>query len=190
MALFLVAYPVVALLLLSAYRVMVVRNLLPLLPMLAVLLASGVAAIYARLTGPLPRLGVAGATAALLVTNFSFLAHAAATRRSPDPVAFLRQLRSDLDQHVYAAPCLTPGVRSMLMARGLAANTVSLPCESSSHVIFRPDEIPRRPQFPIIDFVKVYAPVEASYTYYLEWTGYDAVLVVTREDARRLALVP
>jgi hypothetical protein len=183
---FAVAYPVY----MGSQRVMLVRNLLVVVPFLAVLAARGAgvcrAAAARRRWGPA---GVMGVVGALLAVNAAWLVTAARSiREGNDPE---RELLDALSAPG-ASPCVvTPGLRAALAKRApaLPASVVPAGAEGARWIAFRASEVRNRAAWVANrrdSTIRWFGPHEVNFNYYPSWVGKDRIVLMRIEDAAPL----
>jgi hypothetical protein len=174
----------------AAQRVMLVRNLLVVVPFLAILAARGAgvcrAAVAKRRWGPAAVTGVVGAK---LAADAAWLVVAGRSiRATGDPTPELVEALSRSD----AVPCvLSRGLR-----RALAGETSLLPAAivpagtaSARWVAFRTSEVRNRRALVANRrgyAVRWFGPHEVSFDYYPDWVGRDRIVIMRVEDAAPL----
>lgn len=175
-----VGYPVCYLAFLSTYHVMIARNLLHLLPLLAVVIAVGVIGIVAAIRAPVWRLPAIALLTLVVGGNQVYIARAAASRGADAREAAWGGLASDAAAGVLSTACATPRARALLRTAALP-EPPAVPCGNASHVLFLPQEIARDLEPPELELTRVYGPLEVNYEYYPDWEG-TPVLLMARWD--------
>lgn len=174
------SFPVLYLAYFSLQKVMIVRNLLVLLPFLAVLAAAGWSEVRRRLPRPSYRVLFTGATALFLLLELGWLARSAASIRAPGED--VPGLAAYIDAR--------PGTR-FLLSRGAAAalsdldsrrreNVVAAPGSGAELAVLFASEVDgarwtaNRPGYVRTWF----GPYEVNFDYYPTWQGRDRLLVM------------
>jgi 4-amino-4-deoxy-L-arabinose transferase-like glycosyltransferase len=188
-ALLLILFPVLYLAYMSSMRALIVRNLLVLVPFLAVLAARGACWSLAALPGALwpKRCGLAFA-GLLVVVNGAFLARAAATITGDDPDRFLRAF----SEHVADRPderfFLSPRLRSALAGLDplpLLSNVIEHAEEPSDHVGLYMEECADSTSWKTLNSgIDVFGTLEVNFSHYPTWGGRTRILLMTLETAR------
>jgi Dolichyl-phosphate-mannose-protein mannosyltransferase len=182
---FVVAYPAY----LGSQRVMLVRNLLVVVPFLAVLAARG--AGVGRAAAARLRWGstaVTAAVGALLSVNAVWLVDACRSIRGGDPE---RELLDALSRPG-ASPCVvTPSLRAALSKKAprLPASIVPAGSEGARWIAFRASEVRKRAAWVANrrdTTIRWFGPHEVNFDYYPTWAGRDRILLMRLEDAAPL----
>lgn len=160
-----------------------VRNFLPLLPFLAILVVQGLAVLVRDRAVVVHRLAVA-AMAVVVAVNGAFLAFAAETvaHRSGERVA------ADVERYVRAHPGETflasPKVRAVSPDE---PNLVAAPTPATKRLLALPSELFAEWEWPSNDpFVveRVFGPREIDWPWYTTWRGDARVLLMDIDEAR------
>lgn len=173
----LILMPLVYLAYLSSVRVFLVRNLIVLLPFMALLAARGGAWLLKR--SPEKKRAVLAATllGVLYITNGSMLIGAARSIGEAWPEQALRDLAADLreqtDEPIYVTPSIRKGLQDLGLAEGLEHLTGKMSEGITSAVAYR-NEIgggkDMRWGFRH-DFIRWYGSREVNLTYYPTWSA-------------------
>lgn len=182
-------FPLVYLSYMSLQRIMVVRNLLPLGPFLAVLVARGVAFLFARL--PALRTIFASAVALAFAANAFWLFHAAGTIKDRHTDRFVRELAYGIEGRPAERYLLSPRIAGdMRKARGvLPANASEDPSATADLMAVTtlealdPNAWPGNRRQPAI---RRYGPLPINLDYYPNWSGDPTIAVLPMPLARSL----
>jgi 4-amino-4-deoxy-L-arabinose transferase-like glycosyltransferase len=186
-ALVFLLFPVLYVLYFSAQKVMIVRNLLVVLPFMAILAARGVGCIVARLPSWRYRAVAVVLTAVAILYNLSVLYESAASV-SYSAASDARQVAAYLERHASDRVFASPGVRSLFAnASGLFTPAGSL--DEADLMLFRANEVVDVNRW-IVNRPGVYEIVagsrEVNWDYYPSWAGETPILCVGVRDARML----
>ncbi|MFT3772756.1 MAG: glycosyltransferase family 39 protein [Minicystis sp.] len=189
-ALALLAFPVLYVGYMSSQRVMVVRNLLVVIPFLALFAARG-GAMAVRAAGRLRggRLLVTTLLAAMLTSNAIWLVWAARTvARDEDPT---RALGAYLGDHAEQRFLVTPRVERALKARHatLPSNIVAHAEGRSEVVLFYASEAiasNKLVAFHHDTALRWFGGYEVNYNYYPTWAGRNRIVAMALPTARAL----
>lgn len=208
MALALLPFAVIYPLYMGSQSVMLVRNLLVVVPFLAILAARGAGVCRAAAarwrwgvdldgaaSGPRPRAGnagsaaVIGAVGALLAVDAAWLVAACRSIREGNEPE--RELLEYLSRRG-ASPCvLTPSLRSALAEKtsALPPSIVPAGSDAARWIAFRASEVPDRTAWVANrrDYtIRWFGPHEVNFNYYPSWIGRDRILLMRLEDAAPL----
>jgi 4-amino-4-deoxy-L-arabinose transferase-like glycosyltransferase len=181
------AFVVVYLLYMSSQRVMLVRNLLILVPALAVFSAAGALWLWERLPWRPARAAVPALIALLLAVNAAWGIEATRTVIARDDIdAYAAQTFDYIVDHPDATFCTSWMVNVMLVAdRGYTypGNVVFSP--DVDYLIYTAGEMdPLAVQANRPDLtVRWFGPYEVNYNYYPSWIGNDRFVVVEADTA-------
>ncbi|MCB9550052.1 MAG: glycosyltransferase family 39 protein [Myxococcales bacterium] len=180
----LVVLPLAYLLFLGRQRVLIVRNLLILLPFLAIWAAIGAAWLAERLPRPALRVALGGLLAVPVAANATFAVHASQTivaRRTP---AALDGFRAWCDAHPGA------GVRvSARLARDLGRLPACAGDAGDLRALYLRDGQPDSRRWPTQGeawALEVFGPRDVNLRWYGSWLGDDRVIVLDAAEADRL----
>jgi hypothetical protein len=180
----LVSFPVVYLAYFSSQGVLIVRNLLVVLPFLAVLAARGFGFACERARRPLLRRTLAAAALAALAGNAVWLAVAAetiASRRDHD--RWVAQAAAYVDARPRLAFALSPRLERQLARRGpLPTNAADL--GAADRVLFYSREPEGWLAWPANEPRQTrtwFGPFEVNFDYYPVWRGQQRIVVMDRE---------
>lgn len=178
----LVGFPVLFLTYFSLQRVFIVRNLLGLLPGLAILAAIGLEACMTRVPRAV-RWALSAGAVAVVVMGGVMLVRAADNRRQADD-HYVRALRDDLSRGRFGMPCATSAARQRLHADAALAAS----CTAASAVIFSEGDLDVGPDYRPLRFKGIYGRADANYEYYPDWPGGPTLFVSDPETSRRLGV--
>jgi 4-amino-4-deoxy-L-arabinose transferase-like glycosyltransferase len=174
LALLLLLVPVIFVPYISSQRVMFVRNLLPLMPIAALLSARGAGLLWERWSAKGARLALAAVLTSGIVYDFGFELHAAETiRESTEEVLF-----AELDRYIAAHPediiQLSPNVKSGMKAAGHEPrpNVRLRPSEEAHYLATFRRELRVPGYWPSNDpdyLTAVIGPLSVNYDYYATW---------------------
>lgn len=171
--------PLVYLVYFSTQRVMIVRNLLILVPFLAILSARGVAYAVGATRNRLGRVGLTAAVAAVLTFNAGFSAWAAQTIRRRDETRHLHDFSAWAAARPGGTVTVSARIGEQLAAAGLPSVPASAP-ERACYTAFLLSEAPSRQVEANRrgTFSPVFGPRDVNLDYYPTWAGDDRVLVM------------
>lgn len=174
--------------------VMMARNLLVVVPFLAVLSARGAGLCY-EAAGRLSRgrTGVVLATAALFSCNGAWLISAARSIETPPDAA--RELLAFLARESDVPCAVTRRVRLALERDGapLPASVTDVKERNPQWVAFYSSEVRNKNLWVANrhDYtVKTFGPREVDFNYYPSWLGSDRIVLMRIDDARSLRVIP
>ncbi|MEA3349791.1 MAG: glycosyltransferase family 39 protein [Chloroflexota bacterium] len=193
-ALLLLSFPGLYVLFFGFQRVMIVRNLLVLIPFLAVLSARGWFFLWQQLKNRSLRSLWAAAIVGVLVVNALWLAHSADTIRKRGSGIFVREfiasVRKEPESQFFISDKLWREI--VLLDEAPPPNTLN---EFSEHVdmvalyasegMEQPTDWPRNKPGLV---TKIFGPWETNFDYYPTWAGDDRILVMPLEKAQELNL--
>lgn len=191
-----VGFPLLYLFYLGLHRVLIVRNLLPVAPFLALLAARGAAVVAAARAGRTWRVGWAAGLAVLLAANAVALVRAAESVADRGSARFVAELADHLAGHPELRFRVSPGVARALAARGgaLPPNATpggTGPGEPADRVVLYASEGPWWLDWPANRrglALLWFGPREVNFNYYPSWQGDDRILVLDAEVAREIGL--
>lgn len=186
----LLAFPVAFVLMFDRQRVMLVRNLLPVAPVLAVLAALGAGAVWERVRHGPARLALLAVLVAALAINAGWLAHCVGTIRDRGSDRFRRESVAYIARHPDKRFFVQDCVRRELAPFGLSslANVTATPdgsdivllsCKNAGYAA--PNEWTSNDR---TQFITWFGPYEVNMNYYADWVGDDRVLAMTITHAR------
>ncbi len=186
-ALLLISFPVLAVLYFGlTSRVMIVRNILPIVPFLAVLAARGTAYAFEALKGFKLHPLVALAVAALLVVNASWLFTAARTIADRHGGRFAREAVTYIADRPLTRFYVTPRVADAL-GGALPTNATRESAQQADYALFSGHEVnqclPANRQGPLMRW---FGPQEMNYRYYPTWTGDDRIVLMRMRGLRAI----
>lgn len=189
-ALLLVGFPALFLAMFCfRYRVVIIRNYLFVTPFLALLLARGVADLAALLSRrPWPRWGLAAILSGALAVNAAWLIAAGESIRSIDPNLYVRQAIEYVAKHDSIRFRVSPRIRSLARAQGLAMPPNVVKDKEGSQVVFfgtaeGPGDWNWRVNDPWLTKA-VFGPREVNFDYYSSWNGHDHIVVMALDKAK------
>lgn len=197
-ALVLLVFPIVYVGYMGSMVVLFVRNLLPVLPFVALLGARGAGALGSRLPGPLGRHLALGLASMLIAGHGAWLAHAAGTIRDRGTGAgsgrsvreLDRWLASQGEVPIYVAPRVQAAL-DQYAPRPRPNLTQDPTAEVELAVVLPPQAIPELEGLPSNrpgSVLRTFGPREVNLEYY--WTWPEPRIVVTRMAyAREVGLV-
>ena len=195
-ALVLLSFPVLYLAYFATQRAMVVRNLLVLVPFLAVMAARGAGWLWeqrsaARVLRPLTAI----TAAIVLLMNAGWLVYAAETiplRRSD---AYVRQAAAFLSSGIQGPVWISPRLRIQLAAQGWVrpSGVVDDPLRAERLVLYASEGMTRWQEWPANRpwlTERWFGPHEVNFNIYPSWWGDDRIIVMSRQRALSIALLP
>ena len=199
-ALIVIAFPIISLGVMSAQRVMIVRNDLAAVPDLAVLSSFGLVWLYDRLKETPLRFGLVFVTLAGLLMNEAWLIWSSQTIVDRQAARFARQaadhVRSNPDTKFY----LSPKVRSLLephravdlpnVVTDPARSTVALICASEKSDPYMKAKGPGWPCNYRGLSLGWFGPYEVNWDYYPTWMGDDRIVILDSARALELDVIP
>ncbi|MDQ3753208.1 MAG: glycosyltransferase family 39 protein, partial [Acidobacteriota bacterium] len=199
-------FPVLYLLYFCTQRAMVVRNLLVVVPFMAVLAARGTIFIWQGL-----RLGVAGRAvgsanlspvqlgfAALMLTAFSinagWLVYAAQTIAERNTDRFVREAAAYISGNNNQQFFLSPRVRAHLTTVGPAQlpNVTDDPARADEVILYAHEGMRRWQDWPANRFwlaTTWFGPYEVNFNAYPNWWGDDRIIIVPTARAKQIGIL-
>ena len=187
----LLGFPAIYVLYMSRQHIMVVRNLLPVVPFLAVLAARGVGALRAWSPPPLRR-GVTIFVSLLLATNAAWLIRTSQTVRRP-PAEYASALSDYFadrpDRSFGLSPRVWDAISKLPLPPGPNVHRLEeLEAPVDEVAFFRYEGLDslswpgnrRQPE------IRVFGPLEVNLDYYPNWSGRDRIVVMPWSEASRL----
>jgi hypothetical protein len=183
LALTYLSYPILLFLFFGTYSVMLVRNLIPFVPVAAILVGIGGFAIYRGLAARqrVARLYIATLVVTVVFNGgwLLFEGNSILTRGTTDYIA---QLNRYLASHANRRFVISATVRAALTETGNSAHTnmVSVPGEADA-AIFYMDEVTPWQRWPCNNrrfFDTWFGPREVNLNYYPNWAGDNRIVVV------------
>lgn len=161
-------------------RVMIVRNVIIVLPFLAVLAARGLGLAWDALKDPRLRTALAAAAAALLVANAGWLAYAANTITGRGSDRFLRDFAAYADRRPQ---------RAIFISGDLLADLEGLDGELPPNITLSPDGADEAAFYALPALgclpanrallpLRWFGPYEVNLRYYPNWPGDDHIVVM------------
>ena len=184
LATLILSLPAIYLLYFAGQRVMIVRNLLMLVPLLTVLSARGVAFSVSRVTSRIARAAVLTVVVGALAFNAAYDVRAVRSIRVRSEGASLREFATWVGTRPAGSVAVSPRVEEQLAAAGLPAPVRGAP-EQVEYVAYSLYEAPR---YQVEanrrgTFSPVFGPRDVNLDYYPTWSGDDRVLVMLRARA-------
>jgi len=183
--------PVIYVAYFSLQRAMIVRNLMVILPFVAVLIARGVASLHERVYRLPFRIAVVLTVAAMLTVNLSWILYAAnCVRHRRDIERFGTEMQKYVENHPKRHFLVSNRVFQVFESRGHCPLNISRTDTSTfDEMIFFASELqyPNLLAWPVNRpgrIKEVFGPWEKNYNYY-QWPSDDAIMVVTKERASR-----
>jgi hypothetical protein len=179
----LLVFPVLYVVYMSTMWAMIVRNLLVVVPFVAILAALGAAAVYDKLPGGWARRGWAALLLGAVLVNAAWLVHAAETIAHRQDDQYVSRFVEWLGEHPDKTVALSERVRR------LVANRLS---PAWTHVMDDVEQadwfcVYHRELFPDIRWIPAndpfmaeacFGPLEVNMNYYPDWAGDDHLLVI------------
>lgn len=191
-AVLILSFPLFYVLFFSFQRVMIVRNLLVVIPFMAVLAARGWGFIWERTAKPSWRVVVGGLAVMALLLNAGWLAYAADSIQKRASDDFIQQFMAYAERHSQRRFFASEKVWQALLSSGMAvpenishtdvgetSNVVLYLSESVAH----PTDWPRNQPGLV---TALFGPWEVNFDYYPTWIGDDRILVMPLEQAQEL----
>ena len=175
----------------SSQSVMFVRNLIPLMPVAALVSARGVGVLYESLTDRRARAAFGGGIAIVTLFNLGLTLQAAETVYGSDEARLFAGMDRYFAEHPDQIIQLSPNVRSGMKAAGFEfpANIRRLPAEDARYLATFRRELRTRGYWPSNDpnlVQAVIGPLSANYDYYSTWWA-PHLVVMDKEKAREIA---
>jgi 4-amino-4-deoxy-L-arabinose transferase-like glycosyltransferase len=180
----------------ASQRVMIVRNLLVLVPFLAILAAHGAAWLWRRRAwGPLLRPAIAVIVAIVILTNAGWLIYAADTITDRRTDRFVREVASFLSVKNTSPVWISPRLRIHLAAVGWMKRThiVDDPSRAERLVLYASEAMMQWQEWPGNQpwlTERWFGPYEVNFNMYPTWFGDDRIIVISREQAAAVNLLP
>lgn len=177
----------------STRRVLIVRNLLPIAPFLALFAARGCGALLEHLPARIPRLAGIVTLLAALGTNWGYQLHAAETIRARGTDRFARELGEWLAARTDQRFWVSPRARRELAALGYEphAGWSEDRGEVLDGYVFHRDEPMRirnfRGNWPGMTRA-TFGPLDVNFEWYVTWRS-PRFVVLTQDAARELGMV-
>jgi hypothetical protein len=176
----------------SSQRVMVVRNLIVLLPFIAILAAHGTVSLASRLRMPLARRAHLAFIVIVFLLNSAWMVYAAQTiriRRSTDHLASAQEM---LERDPSAKNWISPRLQGEFTRRGVSLPSVAM--GEATHLVFYFKEIPDHlfkipANRPGLYQIPPTGPYEVNFDYYPTWPGQERPVRVAIDDARASGLL-
>ncbi|MBI3891733.1 MAG: glycosyltransferase family 39 protein [Candidatus Wallbacteria bacterium] len=188
-----VSFPAFYLLFMSMQRVLIVRNLLVLLPFLAIFSARGAVAALEGLRDVRVRRVAAALLACALAGNAAWLATAAMSIRHRNSYPFERDLRTWLNERPGTRVFLSRRVRSALA--GLRAPATNLPsscppAQADLAIFYSYEGIDLKgcPANRSDLTERTFGPMEVNFNRYPTWQGNDRIVVMKTAIAREIGV--
>jgi len=183
------SFPVAFIAFMSTQRVLVVRNVLPIAPFVAVAAARGVTEVLRRIHRPAGRTVVIAAVATILCANAVWLGRAAYSIRRATPDTALADLSNYVSkqppQRIYASAPVLAGLRRL----GLDTSRFATSVAKAEDLAVYPDDWVDMESRPcnIPGVLKTwFGPAEVNWTYYTSWMGFQHILLIPKSKAEAL----
>ncbi len=186
-ALLLASFPVLYVLYFAlTSRVMIVRNVLPVAPFLAVFAARGIAFAIEVVKATELRVVLGLACTGLVVANAVWLFTAAVTIRDRGTSHFAREFSTYITDRPETRFYVTPGAAAVL-GNTLPPNVSRDPSQKADLAAFTATEViqclPANRQGP---WMRWFGPYEMNYRYYPTWTGDNRIVVMRVRGLRAI----
>ena len=192
-ALIFLSFPVVYIAFMSSMKIMQVRNLLILIPFLAIFAARGFGFLLSKLQTPVSRRIVAAVTAALLAVNACWILGAAFSVRNRNKTNYVARLAHYLDSH-RSSRFLVSGViaQALSVYDGNRRSNVSQDALPAAHLaVFYASEVSSWERWTANRFNYTrgwFGPYEVNFNYYPSWAGDDRIVVMPVRSALALGV--
>ena len=178
-AVFLTAVPVLYIVYMATNRVLIVRNLLILVPFVAILVAVAVDKLARLFQSVTVRVAIPVAAATLLALNWPIFLHAAASMHDLDVESWRRSIATYVAEHPDRRFAVSPRVAALLFERPEARSAVTVyPPERSDAYIYVLGEHHARIANRRNTYRVVAGPDDVDLDYYPTWLGLERIVVV------------
>lgn len=186
------SYPLLLLYLISTHCLSNIRNLLPLLPFMAVTASVGAGCLIGRLRAPFQR-AAWGGIAVVMAINAGWLIHAAETIQKRGTDAFMRDLANYVQSENNTIIYLSPVVSDLVSRMGILTKpNLTTNFNEAKVALFTIREAwkDQASWCQAVPFVKGdwFGPYEVNLNMYPTWGGDDRVVRMNARDARRIGL--
>lgn len=183
------SFPVGFIAFMSTQRVLVVRNVLPVAPFVAVAAARGVTEVLRRIHRPSPRALVMAGVAIILCANSVWLYRAAYSIRRATPDTALADLSDYVSKQppkrIFASAPVLAGLRRL----GLDTSRFATSVDTADDLAVYPDDwvdlLSRPCNIPGI-LKTWFGPAEVNWSYYTSWMGFQHILLIPKTKAEAL----
>jgi hypothetical protein len=204
MATVVLSFPLLYFLYFSIQRAMVARNLLVLVPFLAVLAARGVVTVWnwtlvipsqERRTAGFARGILCAVIIMTLSVNIGWLVYAAGTIVDRHSTRFAGNAIKHIEQESWNRFYLSPLVRVHLeqVAQDMPTNVTSEVGEANRVLLYASEGLPHWQDWPANrpDLTeRWFGPYEVNFNFYPNWWGDDRIIEVTSQRASELGILP
>jgi 4-amino-4-deoxy-L-arabinose transferase-like glycosyltransferase len=189
-ALVLLLVPAVYLLYLCLQRVMMARNLLMVMPFLAVLAARGIAFTATKIRQGAVRVALGATVGLLLAANGVWLVVAAESIVNRTTIDHGREIAEYLDDHSDVTFYLSRGALGALRSGGEDRRNVTLSRDEADRFMVMTSDLGKwyGNRFGVFEFVS--GSFEVNLDYYVSWRGDPKVFVVKRSAAEKMWFAP
>lgn len=181
----LLVYPVSMLLVMSMQWAFIVRNLMPILPFLAIGAAHGIASLIEAVRNSKAKIILAGIAAMMMLANLGWLAFAASTIRERGQPEYLVKFERYVRYHSSYTYGTSPRVLGELSRLGLAVpeNLTTNLARADYVCLYHREVLGDICWFPAQNPFMTrtwFGPREVNINYYPDWNGDDHLLVMHR----------
>lgn len=178
-AVLLIAVPVLYIVYMATNRVLIVRNLLILVPFVAVLVAVALDRLARLFPSVTVRVAIPVVAAMLLALNWPIFLHAASSMHDLDAESWRRSIATYVAAHPDRRFAVSPRVAALLFERGEARSAVTVyPPERSDAYIYVLGEHHARIANRQNTYRVVAGPDDVDLDYYPTWLGLERIVVV------------
>jgi hypothetical protein len=178
-AVFLTAVPVLYIVYMATNRVLIVRNLLILVPFVAILVAVAVDNLARLFQSVTIRIAIPVAAATLLALNWPIFLHVAASMQDLDVESWRRSIATYVAAHRDRHYAVSPRVAALLFERPEAQSPVTVyPPERSDAYIYVLGEHHARIANRRNTYRVVAGPDDVDLDYYPTWLGLERIVIV------------
>ncbi|MDM8520588.1 glycosyltransferase family 39 protein [Anaerolineales bacterium HSG6] len=190
----LVSFPIIYVLYMSNQRVMIIRNMLAIMPFLAILSARGIAWGYQKLPKPYLSNALMIIVTVMLTGNALWLIYTAQTIADKDSPRFINEASNYITSHPEQVFLLSPQLATNLdeLNNQHYSNATTTPSDSVDFVLLYASEGMERyawksnqPNLTVTWF----GPWDINFNYYPSWGGNDRIILMTQEKAQQNQLV-